>query len=154
GVNFLPWTGPMLRAAAALHVSTADLFRPLIPVQIVGLLFVFAVAYGLGRREERRLGLANGAIDPPARALTQEQRALRRPSRFVVNVLLTLALMVVLVAGTVDPGVAFMAGAAAALLINYPGSDLQRARVNAHGQAAVMMAAILFAAGAFNGIMK
>ncbi len=37
GVNFLPWTGPMLRASAGLHISTTDLFRPLIPVQIVGL---------------------------------------------------------------------------------------------------------------------
>ena len=37
GVNFLPWTGPMLRASAALHIPTAELFRPLIPVQIVGL---------------------------------------------------------------------------------------------------------------------
>src|SRR3954469_20052845 len=35
GVNFLPWTGPTLRASAALHVSTAALFRPLIPVQIL-----------------------------------------------------------------------------------------------------------------------
>ena len=56
GVNFLPWTGPMLRASAALHIPTADLFRPLVPVQIVGLVFVFGVAFMLGTREERRLG--------------------------------------------------------------------------------------------------
>ncbi len=37
GVNFLPWTGPVLRASAALQTPTADLFRPLIPVQAVGL---------------------------------------------------------------------------------------------------------------------
>ena len=55
GVNFLPWTGPVLRASAALQIPTTELFRPLIPVQAVGLVFVFAVAYGLGRREERRL---------------------------------------------------------------------------------------------------
>src|SRR3954447_11388377 len=53
GVNFLPWTGPMLRASAALHIPAADLFRPLIPIQIVGLLFVFGVAFMLGTREER-----------------------------------------------------------------------------------------------------
>jgi hypothetical protein len=58
GVNFLPWTGPTLRASAALHVSTTGLFRPLIPVQVVGLVFVFLVAYLLGAREERRLGLS------------------------------------------------------------------------------------------------
>src|SRR5262245_1872250 len=33
GVNFLPWTGPTVRASAALGVPTAELFNPLIPVQ-------------------------------------------------------------------------------------------------------------------------
>src|SRR5215208_6724184 len=36
GVNFLPWTGPVLRASAALHIPVATLFAPLIPVQAVG----------------------------------------------------------------------------------------------------------------------
>ncbi len=39
-------------------------------------------------------------------------------------------------------------------MINYPSSEQQRARVDAHAKAAVMMAAILLAAGAFTGIMK
>src|SRR6478735_283243 len=55
GVNFLPWTGPVLRASAALQIPTATLFAPLIPVQVVGLAFVFTVAWFLGRREGRRL---------------------------------------------------------------------------------------------------
>jgi len=50
GVNFLPWTGPMIRASAALHIPVTTLFRPLIPVQIVGLAFVFTVAWLLGRK--------------------------------------------------------------------------------------------------------
>ena len=28
GVNFLPWTGPMIRASAALHIPAPELFRP------------------------------------------------------------------------------------------------------------------------------
>src|SRR5262249_46599225 len=59
GVNFLPWTGPMIRASAALHIPVADLFRPLVPVQLVGLAFVLTVAWLLGRRAEReRLAVA------------------------------------------------------------------------------------------------
>ena len=50
----------MLRASAALHIPAADLFRPLVPVQIVGLVFVFGVAFMLGTREERRLGITAG----------------------------------------------------------------------------------------------
>jgi CitMHS family citrate-Mg2+:H+ or citrate-Ca2+:H+ symporter len=155
GVNFLPWTGPTLRASAALHVSTTELFRPLIPVQIVGLAFVFVVAYLLGRREERRLGPSLvEALAERARPMTPEQQALRRPRRFWINVLLTILLMAVMVGGLVDPAVMFMVGTAAALAINYPACDAQRLRVDAHAKAAVMMAAILLAAGAFTGIMK
>jgi len=57
GVNVLPWTGPTLRASAALNIPVAELFIPLIPAQAVGLLYVFGIAYWLGRREEKRLGL-------------------------------------------------------------------------------------------------
>jgi CitMHS family citrate-Mg2+:H+ or citrate-Ca2+:H+ symporter len=155
GVNFLPWTGPMLRASAALHISTADLFRPLIPVQIIGLVFVFGVAFMLGTREERRLDIAD--LDAPALTvppLTPEQARTRRPDRFWINAALTVVVMAVMISGRVDPAAMFMIGTAAALLINYPSSDLQRDRVNAHATAALMMAAILLAAAAFTGIMK
>src|SRR5712691_4717702 len=97
GVNFLPWTGPTLRASAALHISTSDLFRPLIPVQVIGLAFVFAVAYVLGRREEKRLSVAALDAPPAVRHLTVEERAIRRPGRFWINVLLTLFLLAVMV---------------------------------------------------------
>jgi CitMHS family citrate-Mg2+:H+ or citrate-Ca2+:H+ symporter len=156
GVNFLPWTGPMLRASAALHIPTADLFRPLIPVQLVGLTFVFGVAYLLGRREERRLRLPEArAIAPvPPVPTIDLQRGLRRPERFTINVLLTIGLIAVMVSGVVDPAVVFMAGTAVALIVNYPASNLQRARIDAHAQPAMMMAAMLLAAGAFGGIMR
>jgi CitMHS family citrate-Mg2+:H+ or citrate-Ca2+:H+ symporter len=55
GVNFLPWTGPTLRASAALHLTTAQIFAPMLPVQIVGLIFVFGAAWWMGHREEKRL---------------------------------------------------------------------------------------------------
>jgi len=155
GVNFLPWTGPTLRASAALHVTTTELFRPLVPVQLVGLVFVFVIAWLLGTREERRLGItAQADVPVPGRALSPEAQALRRPGRFWINAVLTLAVMAVMVIGLVDPAVMFMLGTALALIVNYPSSDQQRERVDAHARAAVMMAAILLAAGAFTGIMK
>src|SRR5690349_21313031 len=61
GINFLPWTGPMIRASASLHLPVSALFNPLIPVQAIGLVFVFGTAYWLGRREEKRLGVSGAA---------------------------------------------------------------------------------------------
>ncbi|WP_409300209.1 CitMHS family transporter [Pseudomonas sp. KCJK8993] len=157
GVNFLPWTGPVLRSSAALHVPVADLFQPLIPVQIVGLLFVFASAWWLGRREERRLGLgadASVGAGIPTRVLSPAEEALRRPGRFWVNLLLTVLVMLVMIAGWVDPVVMFMVGTVLALCINYPDVEAQRARIDAHAKTALTMASILLAAGVFTGIMQ
>jgi CitMHS family citrate-Mg2+:H+ or citrate-Ca2+:H+ symporter len=156
GVNFLPWTGPVLRASAALQIPAASLFIPLIPVQAVGLAFVFTVAWLMGRREGRRLAssVEAGAVVAAPRELTAEERALRRPGRFAINLLLTLAAMGAMLSGRVDPAIVFMLATAMALLVNYPDAAAQRARVDAHANAALTMAAILLAAGAFTGIMK
>lgn len=155
GVNFLPWTGPTIRAAAALHVTTVELFLPILKVQIVGLIFVFAVCYFLGKREEKRLGLAKSSDPAPARRrlLTASELALRRPQNFIVNAFVTLVIIAAMIAGWLDPVVAFMLGAVLALVINYPSVTMQKERVNAHAEAALLMAGILFAAGAFTGIM-
>jgi CitMHS family citrate-Mg2+:H+ or citrate-Ca2+:H+ symporter len=156
GVNFLPWTGPVLRSSAALHVPVSDLFQPLIPVQIVGLIFVFTCAFFLGRREERRLGLGPDNLDvkPHQRVLSDAERELRKPRLFWVNLLLTLVVMGVMIAGIVDPVVMFMLGTVIALCINYPAVDAQRARIDAHAKTALTMASILLAAGVFTGIMQ
>ncbi|PWC51887.1 citrate transporter [Azospirillum sp. TSA6c] len=171
GVNFLPWTGPMIRSAAALKVPVTDIFNPLIAVQGIGLLFIFTVAFLLGKREERRLGLSSrplaagearsvGAmgvdaapVGPAPRVLTPEQIKIRRPKLFWVNLILTAVIMAVMIEGAVDPVVMFMVGTVLALMINYPDVKMQKERVDAHAKAALMMASILLAAGVFTGIM-
>jgi CitMHS family citrate-Mg2+:H+ or citrate-Ca2+:H+ symporter len=117
---------------------------------------VFVCAWLLGKREEKRLGLANhaGGAQVVARPLTDAEQALRRPRNFWINLVLTVVVMGVMVSGKVDPVVMFMLGVVAALLINYPNVDQQRQRVDAHAKAALMMASILLAAGVFTGIMS
>jgi citrate-Mg2+:H+ or citrate-Ca2+:H+ symporter, CitMHS family len=153
GVNFLPWTGPMIRASASLHIPVANIFNPLIPAQLTGLAFVFGVAWWLGRREARRLRISAG---PAAlvRELTAEQAALRRPRRVWVNVSLTVALMAAMIGWRIEPAAAFMVGLVLALLINYPALEQQRQRIDAHARSALLMAGVLLAAGAFTGILR
>ncbi|MGW7454082.1 CitMHS family transporter [Streptomyces sp. NPDC054787] len=56
-MNTLPWGGPTARAATALKLDAADIFVPMIPALAVGLLFVFVLAYVLGVKERRRVGM-------------------------------------------------------------------------------------------------
>lgn len=163
GVNFLPWTGPMIRAAAALDVSTHDLFTPLIPAQICGLAFMVFMGWYWGRKEERRLGLAgatagaggdeNAVTHFAPKDLTEEERKLRRPHLFWPNIILVVLVITGMVATKIPPVVIFMVACCIALTLNYRKPAEQSARINAHAKGALMMASILFAAGVFTGIM-
>jgi len=155
GVNFLPWTGPTLRASTALRIPVMTIFRPMIGIQIVGLAFVFGAAWWLGRREEIRLGAAGAAAAGHAIAAPDVERdELHRPKLYWFNLLLTVLVLGTMISGLVEPVVVFMTGTAAALIVNYPNAEQQRARIDAHARAALLMAGILFAAGAFTGIMS
>ncbi|KML68628.1 CitMHS family transporter [Pectobacterium peruviense] len=164
GVNFLPWTGPMIRAAAALNTTTHDLFIPLIPAQVCGLTFMVLMGYYWGKKEEKRLGLAAGnplaggsrsiTAEEHVKELTDAEKVLRRPKMFWVNIALVLAVIGTMVFTKISPTVAFMIALTLALMFNYPNVEMQKERINAHAKAALMMASILFAAGAFTGIMS
>jgi CitMHS family citrate-Mg2+:H+ or citrate-Ca2+:H+ symporter len=184
GVNFLPWTGPTLRAAAVLHLTTTGIVLPMMGVQAVGFVFVFAMAWMLGMREERRLARdasaaesdrrhrvvaagGGGEVDgaaPRGRGDTgagagvalEPRRALAtgRPRHFHLNVMLTAVVLGVMVSGKVNPAVAFLLGTIAALMLNFPSFEAQQQRLAAHAPAAILMASILFAAGSYTGIMK
>jgi citrate-Mg2+:H+ or citrate-Ca2+:H+ symporter, CitMHS family len=153
GVNFLPWTGPTLRASAALHIPVSSIFVPMIGVQAVGLVFVFAASTALGIREERRVR----CHPVPAISPASESRPAhpgKSPRFFRLNVAITVVVLAVMVSGKVDPAIAFMVGTVLALTLNFPTLESQQKRVTAHAPAAILMASILFAAGAFTGIMK
>lgn len=70
-MNLLPWGGPTARAATTTGAEANDLWVPLIPAQLAGLVAVLAIAWFLGRREQRRLraervsvpGRAAGGLD-------------------------------------------------------------------------------------------
>jgi CitMHS family citrate-Mg2+:H+ or citrate-Ca2+:H+ symporter len=150
GVNFLPWTGPVLRSSAALHIPVSNIFVPMIGVQAVGLIFVFTTAVLLGRREERRL---QTTMSSEAKiSYTETKQAL--PRNFAFNVLLTIVVLGTMISGKADPVVVFMLGTIIALMVNFLDLKTQQERVTAHAPAAILMASILFAAGAFTGIMK
>jgi CitMHS family citrate-Mg2+:H+ or citrate-Ca2+:H+ symporter len=155
-MNIVPWGGPLLRASASLHLTTTELFLPLVPVAGAGLVFVVCVAFYFGRREARRLAgsLQVGPVAVVGRVLTDSERALRRPRMLWPNAVITVLVMVTMVTGWVPPALAFMLGVVVALTLNYPQAAEQRLRMDAHAKAALMMATVLMAAGVFTGVMK
>ncbi|GAA3276918.1 CitMHS family transporter [Paenarthrobacter aurescens] len=54
-MNILPWGGPTARAATALNLDVNDVFVPMVPSLIVGLIVVMVFAWLLGLQERNRL---------------------------------------------------------------------------------------------------
>ncbi len=54
-MNILPWGGPTARAATALKLDVNDVFVPMIPSLVAGLVVVFVFAWLLGLQERNRL---------------------------------------------------------------------------------------------------
>lgn len=150
--NMLPWGGPTIRAAAALNVDVMDVYGPLIPIHLIGLAFVFACAYFLGAREKKRLAPVDDGV--VFHEIASNDNAPPEPWRFLVNMLITVGVIGGMISGMVHPVVAFMLGVVFAASFNFPDVDAQRQRVDAHAKTALMMASVLFAAGAFTGIMN
>lgn len=152
-MNILPWGGPTIRAATALEVDVTELFNPLLIPIIVGLLTVLAIAYYLGRKERNNTG-ADTSDTEIKRTVNEEKLELERPKLVWFNLLLIVVSVSVLISGLAPPHVIFMVAFAVAITVNYPNLKQQSERVNAHAEAALLMAGILFAAGCFIGILE
>lgn len=155
-MNILPWGGPTIRAATALGVDVVDeLFMPVLPAVLVGLVFVVIFSAILGMREKNRIGtVALASNEVKLEELTDEQKELLRPHLFPVNIILIIAAVASLLFSGFAPAVVFMVFYVLATVINYPSVKISKARVDAHAKECLMMCSVLFAAGCFTGIMK
>jgi CitMHS family citrate-Mg2+:H+ or citrate-Ca2+:H+ symporter len=153
-MNVLPWGGPTIRAATSLEISVTELFNPLLIPVLFGLAAVIFIAFLLGKQERKLISkIEEKNIDISAQADAEKSR-LERPNLFILNIIFIIVAVATLVSGKLPPQVVFMIAFAIALIVNYPNVKDQRERIDAHAKASLMMASILFAAGAFTGILS
>ncbi|MBD8006299.1 CitMHS family transporter [Bacillus norwichensis] len=163
-MNMIPWGGPLGRAASVLNVDVTELWRPLIPIQVIGIVLMIALAVFLGMREKRRIIESYGSIED-AIAFEEEDGVLfdrqgngktgiAKTKKYWLNVLLTVAVIGVLVAGIIPAGLAFMIGVCLALPLNFKKANDQNKTIQKHAPNALTMATIILAAGSFLGILN
>ncbi|KAG1463109.1 hypothetical protein G6F57_013813 [Rhizopus arrhizus] len=164
-MNLTPWGGPTARAATALHVDPADVFVPLIPSMVIACAGVLLLAWYLGLKERRRLGVVtlpkggswmDNSVSDDSNPLptVEDAEDIKRPKLLWVNLALTVALMTALIIGVLPMPVLFMVGFAIALVINYPNLAEQRRRVVNHAGNVLSVVSLIFAAGIFTGILS
>lgn len=159
-MNLLPWGGPTMRTASVLGIEANALWLELIPMQIVGIIISFVTAVFWGIVEKKAgAGLNSTRVvdygEGDEETLSEEQKnELARPKMFAFNVILTLAVVISLIVVPMPAYFLFMIGCVLALLVNYPGSKMQKKIINSHAAPALMMASTILAAGVFLGVLE
>ena len=151
-MHLVPWSGTMARAMNVMQTDTQHLLVPILPSMIGGIIWVLAVAYYLGRKERKRIGVIHLDYNH-LQELSEKQRAIRRPKLFWINAVLTILLIVSLILSLLPAPSIFIIGFAIALLINYPSQTEQRKRMIDHAGNVFFVSIMIFAAGVFSGIL-
>lgn len=155
-MNIMPWGGPTLRAATVLEMEAADLWHPLIPVQLCMLVMTFVVAFLQGRimTKKKADGIVFDNGDAGMDSAKQESgEAAHKGWKLYFNYALTIGVVIILVLDKLPSAFVFMLGLALGLMVNVPKLKDQSAKLKEYGVAAMSMVVTLFAAGVFTGIL-
>ena len=131
-LHLVPWSGTSARAISTLNSSASEIFNPNVPAIVGGIVWVLVVAFVLGSRERKRLGVVDFEYNH-GNTLTEEQILLRRPKLIWANAAMTMALILILMKGWIPAPVLFVLASVLALIINYPVLKDQAKVLKSHG---------------------
>ncbi|KQB84607.1 CitMHS family transporter [Corynebacterium oculi] len=171
-MNMVPWAGPVGRTSSVISLTPTEIWHHLLPMQGVALALVFAIALVLGLSERRRIArlrrspdfVGRGEVDVDAIAREfverqQDERARQgyhyRDARWarIATALISVALLVVLVTGWLEPGPAFLIASTLVLPLNFDSPSEQTDAMKRHAPSALAMASVIIAAAMFLGVL-
>ncbi|MCM3095887.1 CitMHS family transporter [Priestia megaterium] len=152
-MNLAPWGGPTARAMTTFNADSSQLFNPVIPAMIAGIVWVLASAFWLGKKERQRLGVIE--LEAHVQGFTEHAAALeaKGPRLFWFNLALTILLLIALIKVWLPLPILFIVAFVIALLVNYPNPEEQQKRLLSHANNVLIVSTMIFAAGIFTGIL-
>lgn len=160
-LNLMPWAGPTMRAATVIGMEAGALWKTILPIQIFGIMLALAHAVLSGFLEKRRgaglhgkLAEIEGEVDLKEALHEEKENELARPKLFIVNIILTVAIIAMLIWDVFPSYVPFMIGCALALFINYGFSaKMHKKIIGLHAGPALMMCSTLMGAAVLMGML-
>ena len=155
-LNLLPWGGPMARVISVMPVDAGQLTAMMAPGMIVGILYSIAVAYYLGLKERKRLGISNLGLDIEALKvpLSEEEAAMKRPHLIWVNLILTIIVVAAMLLGLIPSAMCFAVGSLIALTINFPNLKEQRQVISQNAGEILNVVIMVLGAGVLMGVLN
>ena len=154
-MNLIPWGGPTARAMAALDLLSSDIFLPMLPAMVGGMIWVVVAAFIIGRIERKRIGSDGVHTSFDEQAIEAAREHAGTPLwKTIINLALTIGLVIILLFQLFPLHVSFIIAFVIALIINRPSWTSQQELLSKHGGNVVLVITMIFAAGVFTGILR
>jgi CitMHS family citrate-Mg2+:H+ or citrate-Ca2+:H+ symporter len=153
-MNFFPWAGPTARAAAVIGMEPTALYMKMLPINAIAVVLTFVILIFASKAEAKRGEfLSNVGYTLEREDISEEDKALRRPKLFWVNLAITVIVLVALFIG-VPSYIAFLIGCGIVLPLNYRTIKEQEKRIKSYAGPILTAVYTLIGAGALLGIME
>ena len=152
-MNLLPWTGPTRYTGMVLGLDPVEVWRKILPAQIMVLVLGYVLAFLIARREIKR-GAVNVLEELPVNQISSDSICAKKKGYFIFNVALTIALLAVLIAGIMDSAYTFMIFTTIALIVNYHDKKTQGKKIKEFSPSILNMVLNVMSVGVFVGIMQ
>ena len=138
-----------------MHLDAGEILAPLVPGMALSAIYVIGVAYYLGIKERKRLGVRKDVVNEVHTVETsEEEQEWKRPNRLWINLILTAAIIVSLIMGLASSAILFGVGTALALVINYPNQKVQRKVISSLAPDMINVVMMVLGAGVLMGVLN
>jgi len=156
-MNLVPWGGPTMRAATVIGVDANEVWRHLIPIQVVGIILSLTLAVIMGIKEKKHTELAKAYYAKLSESDAKEEATVSRelPTwKLYANLAIILVTIGLLIWGEIALFVVFMAGLAITLLLNYSTLKEQQTALKRQAPGVLTVVTVLLASGVLLGILE
>lgn len=158
-MNMLPWGGPTARAMTVLQADVGSVFVPVLPSMAAGMIWVFAVAWWLGRKEAARLGPVTQHSPETTQVLPTSSSARLFKFNLGITILVVLLLFRDLYASLIPlppmpAPLIFLTAFAIAFPVNCRSGQEQAELFSNHGSTIAQVVGMVLAAGIFTGVLN
>lgn len=154
-MNMTPWCSSVLRLTSATATDAMELWRYVLPLQVVCLVLSYLVVIPLAKIERKNgAGMTNEEFNALKATLDQPVETKVSMTIIIFDIVLTLILLIAMLTGVVKSNLGFMMGLAIALVVNFPNPKEQTKKVKEFGGMALNMIMIIFSIGVLVGVLK
>ncbi len=153
-MNLIPWGGPTARVMSVMQLDANQILPPLVPGMVLSAIYAIGVGAYLGMKERKRLGVINIEEKAMKVELSEEEKAWKNPNKVWINLILTVAIVVLLIMGFASSAILFGVGVAIALVVNYPSTKVQRNVISSLAPDMINVVMMVLGAGVLMGILN